>query len=374
MLTAGGLSVFRDSGAPEGHANDYTTVIIVHGFVWHGGIFAKLVPIARNRGVRIILLNRRDYPGSKPHTTEERGLLPPISEAPPGDKDAIERGAEALEMFMRQRAFELYKCLQAVVEDRNIPPFRPASKTGGVVLVGWSLGSLFVNALLGYVSSFPVGRIRLVHFIRRVIWQDVPACLLGYPYPTQDPYNPLLDTSLNLEEKAHALMKWLTSYFSHADLDNPDALERRKALRHPSSALARMSNEEGECIMHVPPGSPGGSDWTLLFGCYIYGVFPRLRKRALYPAVADDMGEDWSNIELRHIWGDCTVWEVPYGVIQLRQELAKAEGEGRSVRPVTMVRLRGANHFAHWDHPEHTLDAYLTDKTRLSDSACNVFF
>ena len=30
------LCAFKDSGAPEG-STDYTTVVVLHGFVWHGG-------------------------------------------------------------------------------------------------------------------------------------------------------------------------------------------------------------------------------------------------------------------------------------------------------------------------------------------------
>ena len=30
------LHILADSGAPEG-STDYTTVIVLHGFVWHGG-------------------------------------------------------------------------------------------------------------------------------------------------------------------------------------------------------------------------------------------------------------------------------------------------------------------------------------------------
>ncbi|KAI9062722.1 hypothetical protein FKP32DRAFT_824097 [Trametes sanguinea] len=363
MILGGGLSIFDDSGVPIGQTGDYTTVVIIHGLIWHGGTFAKLRPIARTLGVRVIALNRRDYPGARPYTAEERAILPSIPEdlKLPMDSNGTPLGTNTPDNFLRQRARELYDGLQALVEECNIPPLCPTSRKGGIVLVGWSLGCTWISALLSHVSAFPVGRIRLTAYIRRVVWQDPLSYVLGYPSP-QDAYSPVLDTSLSLEERNRLFMKWLTSHYSHKRLDSPDGLERRTPLDHPLSTFDAMSQEERGSTMHVLPGAPGGSDWDVLFGCYFYGTFRKLRKGALFPPDAVGKGEDWRDIELRVLWGDQSVWATPYAITRLRQELGQADQEWKSHRPVNIVLVKGANHFAHWHHPELTLESHLTDK------------
>ncbi|OSC99683.1 hypothetical protein PYCCODRAFT_1438052 [Trametes coccinea BRFM310] len=372
MTTTSGLFVFKDSGVPEGRdPNSYTTVVVVHGYVWHGAIFSKLFSLAQSRGVRIILLNRREYPGAKPYTPEERALLPPVLDTPPTDEAELRSGAEMLEMFMQQRARELYDTLQELVVERQIPPADKDAQAGGIILVGWSLGSAWMNALLSHVGSFPVGEVALKGYIRRVIWYDTICFLLGYPYPSHDPYNPLWDSSLTYEERGRVFTGWVTAYFSHGD--TPETFERRKWLKTPPSTLATMSKDDLESTVHIPPGVPGGADWILLHDLHKYDVFRRLKEGALY--LSDDphkksgsggeprahVGDEWRDVEVRYVWCDHSVWEVPYAVYLLREELDRAKKDGGSVRRMTMSRLKGANHFAQWDHPAATLESFLTN-------------
>ncbi|KAI0358231.1 hypothetical protein OH77DRAFT_1253938 [Trametes cingulata] len=365
MVTPGGLYVHHDTGAPVGQ-EDYTTLVIIHGYVWHGGIFAKLIPLATTYGVRIILLNRREYPGATPYTADERALIPPVPTKPRTVQDEIRSAAEMLETFMRDRARELYEALQGLVEERKLPPIRVASSTGGLILVGWSLGATWMTALLSHLAEFPVGDIGLRAYVRRVALWDPPASLLGYPYPEQDPYNPFFDTSLTHEERGQVFTNWITSYFSHGD--TLDTFERRIPLRMPPPTIAVMSKEELEATVHVPPGVPGGSDWALLHGCAALGVYGTLRKGALFlsPSSTVDrdgrqMGDEWRDLEVRYVWGENSVWECPYAAQMLRQEVSEAKSNGEAIRTVTTFCVRGANHFGQWDQPERTLQAFLAN-------------
>ncbi|KAI9056341.1 hypothetical protein FKP32DRAFT_1599068 [Trametes sanguinea] len=368
--TSSGLYVFKDSGVP-GDRDYYTTVVVVHGYVWHGAIFSKMFSLAQSRGVRIILLNRREYPGAKPYTPEERALLPPVEEKPPTDEAKLRSGVDMLETFMQQRARELYDTLQELAVERQIPPASKDCQSGGIILVGWSLGSAWMNALLSHVGSFPVGEVALGRYVRRVVWYDAICFLLGYPYPSHDPYDPLWDSSLTYEERGRVFTNWITSYFAHGD--TPETFERRKGLKTPPPTIAMMSKDDFDSTVHVPPGVPGGADWTLLHDLHNYDMFRRLREGAIYlsdgsrskkgggGAAATVVGDDWRDVEVRYVWCDHSVWEVPYATILLREELDRAEMDGRSARRVTMSRLKGANHFAQWDHPAATLEAFLTD-------------
>ncbi|KAH9893208.1 Alpha/Beta hydrolase protein [Cubamyces lactineus] len=369
MATPSGLSVLSDSGAPKGCTN-YQTIVVIHGYVWHGGIFSKLLPLADRQGVRVILLNRREYPGSTPYTAEERALLPSVTDKPPTDDTVIRSATEMLETFMQQRARELYECLQTLVMDRSIPPIRSGTEPSGIILVGWSLGAMWMTALLSHVAHFPVDKVNLRDYMRRIVLFDPPACLLGYPYPEQDPYNPFYDTSLTYEERGRFFTNWITSYFSHGD--TLETFERRRASQVPPPTLASMSAEDFQSTVHVPPGVPGGSDWMLLHGCFMFDIFSKLRLGAFFlspgqngEAATRPIGDEWRDVEVHYIWGDHSIWEAPYCAMMMRQEIDMAEKEEPQLRPITIQRLKGANHFAQWDYPTETLEAFLTNKSNV---------
>ncbi|KAI0367626.1 hypothetical protein BV20DRAFT_981289 [Pilatotrama ljubarskyi] len=341
MATAGGLYVHKHTGVPSGR-EDYLTLVIIHDYVWHG-----------------------EYPGAVPYTAEERALIPPVPDKPRTDENEIRSATGMLETFMRDRAHELYEALQGLVTERNILPANSASqKAGGIVLVGWSTGATWMPALLSHVREFQNGGVNLGDYIRRIALWDPPSWLLGYPFPEKEWYDPLFDTSLSHEERDQAFTKWITSYFSHGE--TLDEFEQRKPLRTPPSSIAAMSKDEYENTVHVPPaGLPGGSDWAVLYGCAQLGVYETLRKGALYLSLNVDgktnAASEWPHVEVRYVWGDHSVWEVPYVAQLLRQEVAEAKKHGRPIRKVTTLRVRGANHFGQWDLPERTLQALLVD-------------
>lgn len=187
-MTSSSLRTFLDSGAPP-NSTDYTTVVIIHGYGFHArkrppavnsigslltiqhmaiatATFKKLLPLAPSHNARVVLVNRRDYPGSAPFTDEERAALATYAHAPPGDPDAVRGTAE----FMKARARELHDYLVELVEGGGTTPVRANSKTGGIVVAGWSLGAVWISALLSHVASFSGGSVRLSEHVRRVVY------------------------------------------------------------------------------------------------------------------------------------------------------------------------------------------------------------
>ena len=71
---------------------------------YHPGNFKKFIPLAPKFNARVVLVNRRDYPGSAPFTSEERAEFARLASAPAGAPGA----AEAMELIMKERARELY--------------------------------------------------------------------------------------------------------------------------------------------------------------------------------------------------------------------------------------------------------------------------
>ena len=69
---------------------------------------------------------------------------------------------------MKDRAEELYDYLVHLVQSEHIPPAQ--GKNGGIVLVGWSLGTTHISSLLANVGDFAVGDVRLSDYIQRVVF------------------------------------------------------------------------------------------------------------------------------------------------------------------------------------------------------------
>ena len=108
-----------------------------------------------------------------------------------------------------------------------------------------------------------------------------------------------------------------------------------------------MSPEDIALALYPTPVIPGGSDDILLKSGIKNSVNALLREGALK---ADGGGGAWDAIELRYIWCDQSVWEMPWGSWALRKELKDAKASGQSRRKVTFIRLRGANHFVSATH------------------------
>ncbi|KAJ8092409.1 hypothetical protein PM082_023864 [Marasmius tenuissimus] len=65
-----GIDIFTDTGAPL-NSTEYATMVIVHGLGFPGAGFEPLQSQALSSHLRVIALNRRDYPGSTPFSVAE---------------------------------------------------------------------------------------------------------------------------------------------------------------------------------------------------------------------------------------------------------------------------------------------------------------
>ncbi|KAF8954824.1 alpha/beta-hydrolase [Flammula alnicola] len=341
-----GAFCLRDSGIPA--SDDYTTLIIIHGFGWHSGVFARFFPLAAEHNARIILVNRRDYPGSAPISEEDRNVLASVaSESMPA-----EPARKALHDYLIARSRELYQFLVEFVNKEMVTP------SGGLVLAAWSFGCSLITALLADISSVQLTseRLKLRQCIKRVVLYDPPYHAMGYQ-PPPDSYNPLFDASLALGEGPKRFPAWISGYYNHGD--SAYTLEHRNTLPEPRPTILTMSALEVESALYLNPTLPGGSDDILLSKGIQHGIFTALREQALY--VKDNSEhQNWSDVELSYIWCDHSVWEMPWCTWAFQAELDEAKRIGRVIRKVTMTRLRGANHFYHWDMPELALRAILS--------------
>ncbi|KAI9449323.1 alpha/beta-hydrolase [Lactarius psammicola] len=337
-----GVFAFLDTGPPSLHQKDYVTLVMVHGRGGTAAFFARILALAGKLGARVVAINRRDYPGSVPFSEEDRALLlSTIHDTPAASENA--------DRYIKARARELYDFLTQLVKLEELP-------INSIVLAGWSLGTAFVVPFLAHAPSFESSGAGLSQYIRRVIAYDPPSLAMGYPLP-DGYYFPLNDPSLSPEESLKIFPLWVTGYYSHGD--TLETLSLREASDEPSPTVARMSPEDLALTIHEPPTLPDGTDTVILQSGVDRGVLSRLRKAAVFAPRNAEVA--WPNVEFRYFFCDRSVWLTHWGVWSFRAEVEQARKDGKRIRTHSIVRMRGANHCAHWDEPERTLRLLLSD-------------
>lgn len=157
---------YHDSGPPP-NKTVYDTVVLIHGHTYHTGehdcalqmsthlslstgTFKPMLDQAHDFGFRIILPNRRLYPGSTPYTKEEVDALQ-------ADKSVDDR----TRAFLKQGEY-LLKFVNNVIAEHKLQ---------SVLLVGWSLGTAFLNATVASITT--VGedlRSNLRKTVKSIVW------------------------------------------------------------------------------------------------------------------------------------------------------------------------------------------------------------
>jgi hypothetical protein len=120
--------------------------------------FKRLQPFAAQYNARLVLVNRRDFPGSEPYTDTERAQLAAA------DKASEPEAVSLLEGYMRDRAYEVFDFLCAFVKQEHIP--KAQKHSGGIILCSWSFGGMWMTALLANLASFPPDKFDLTQYIR----------------------------------------------------------------------------------------------------------------------------------------------------------------------------------------------------------------
>lgn len=168
----------------------------------------------------------------------------------------------------------------------------------------------------------------------------------GYTVP-KELYHPLHDPALAPQEKTEQFGKWVSAYFAHGDVerDGIAALESRHYLDDPSPTITRMTPEEIAESAYPGPGEEGGSEQGIAMASMIHGTYSSLRKNAFILRDSVSGGDDWRDIEIRYLWCDASIWEMPLAYLSVLKELEEASKAGKATRKVEWVRIRGANHF-----------------------------
>jgi hypothetical protein len=273
---------YLDSGSPVGTA--YETIFIVHGIIFTNGMqrvrllsytyiltsgvatFQKVLKLAPTSGLRIVAINRRDYPHSSPFSPAELDTM-----ATGSDTDKV--------IFLSNRGLEIMTFIDEFIQQYELPPISGDGKTGGVALAGWSLGNLVTCAAISSAERLsPDCKFRLAKYLRALVLQgtwykdgcssssiflsDPPTVALGLP--ARPTWFPLYDPQIPARERVDYTCQWLTSYFKHGALEtrSPDALSAYLGSTHRAPSIFNMHNNLSEIL--YPPPVTDGSDGYLM--------------------------------------------------------------------------------------------------------------
>ncbi|OBZ73446.1 hypothetical protein A0H81_06664 [Grifola frondosa] len=348
---------FEDYGAPPSNTQNYTTLVMLHGGAVHSATFRRLIPFAHQNNIRLVLVNRRGYPGTTPFTASELQCI--YTADLPAQSD-----------LLRSQGAYVAEFLLWFIRKEGIPPKldTDGEKSGGISVLGWSIGNAPVISFLAHAHELSdADQAVLGAYLRTAIMYDPPSVTLGLPPPPPSPsgafYAPGAEMELSMAERLLLCIQWVSTYNKHANLASrdPNGLVTGPhppyAALDPLPLLVAMSQEEvaaqtdleafaAEALFYLIPADVYHSE-------FIQAYFPSLAEKAggagTTPALPD--------VRVRHVWCDMSVWQTVWAAWGVEKMLQEHKNGGRDVE---LVPLKGVNHFAHWDEPEKVMTLFAS--------------
>ncbi|EJD07796.1 uncharacterized protein FOMMEDRAFT_150347 [Fomitiporia mediterranea MF3/22] len=342
---------YIDSGVPGLGATtreDYTTVVCIHGHTHHAQTFTRLFAPASQRNLRIIALNRRDYVGSTPFSKSEIAQLDTTDEP-------------KHQQFLYDRGREIAYFLLWVINELKIPPARNDGKSGGLALLGWSLGNITSFAFLANLARYPMEVVETLDaYLRHFFVYEAVFQFLGFPVPP-GAYHPLWDDSIPKEQKAYEIDVWFSSYFQHPYFSRLPTTRTRDLdslqLRIPSNparppTIANKTTADDDATKDLVPGARSE---MYFFTKFRDGTLHKQYEAALISENTTRSGPSrflLPNLSVSVVDGSETVWNIIWAGWEVEKNIEKWKVTGAEVRPLKFITIEGSNHFLLWDDPE----------------------
>jgi hypothetical protein len=336
-------------------------------------MFSRLLPLATASHLRLVILNRRGYSGSTPYSDEEISAINPAEhdEASGGSSRTDRRQSGQFSTFMQQRGAEMARFLSWFIDNERIPPRSDDEGviSGGISLLGWSLGNTTTLSLLGFANTLDPGLMKkLEGYLRKIviygalifllcldrnlvgILVDAPHHALGYRTP-DNAYNPLFDPKIPAAQRQTRFRSWVTSYWVHS----PATLDRDPSLRDPLIGLEQHTpnplKQTTQTNISAADVEAGFETISITHGDPI-ALLPQarpvhedVRLRAIFGDLnGTSVPVSLPNVGISYIWCTQSVWETVLAARLLKEEIASPPGYHYTVRPVEFFALEG-NHY-----------------------------
>ncbi|KJA13739.1 hypothetical protein HYPSUDRAFT_151241 [Hypholoma sublateritium FD-334 SS-4] len=351
---------YIDSGDIED--SQYTTLIVLHGHSFQNRIFEPLFPFAKPKGLRIICVNRRSYPGSTPYTADEM--------------DIIHNGSdEAHALFLHEQGVFLALFVDGIIRRHSL------QREGGIALVAWSMGNFFALCILDSLQYLPLDtKERLSAYVHTYIAWDPPSAALGVPNP-EGAFLPLWGEGFTPGDPDNVFGTWVSGHFTHDNLASKDFSKLNQRNFHAPNirppTLSRMSAQEILSTTAVsigaefdtPVASPGAFEAPL----------QAQAARTLFDKDSEARAA-WKELDICVMYCEASPWPGIYG-----SWIIEKMGKGAGIK---FKSIAGANHFVRisvtfvlrttdlvlvfatfqlmWEDPERCLDSF---KECITDDA-----
>ncbi|KAK7055272.1 hypothetical protein R3P38DRAFT_1349671 [Favolaschia claudopus] len=330
---------YLDSGAPRGVSN-YPTIFAIHGMIFSNLVFQKIMDLAPSLGVRVVAVNRRPFPGSTSLTAAELNVINT------GGSGADERAAQ-----LDTRGHEIATFISNFITQFNLPRMSADGKTGGAIILGWSVGAPYALAAISAADSLPTPiKSTFSTNLRSVIVYEAAPIAIGLPTPPQN-WNALVDNTIPANLQLQAFGQWLTSYFDH-DISKRSLDGLSWVITSPSRTPTLYSIAAAKKLDAMQElGADAQTDLPMLFffgdqlvasyrkafyDANVAALFPKLKRSVL-------CGNKTAAFGINGFWAI--------------QDDQKVNGPKTSV---TYKMMSGTNHLGHWDDPSTVLNAIIS--------------
>ncbi|KAH9485377.1 hypothetical protein JR316_0002285 [Psilocybe cubensis] len=327
-LLPGGIQLsYTDSGAPAEDCTDYTTVIIAHGMGFNARGFEKLHDLAAKHNFRTIAFQRRGYQGSTEYTASE------LDDQYSGKK-----------VFIDRLALELAYFCQHIVEEHTIPLRSKDGKSGGIALLGWSMGA---------VSVMPAKLPCKIYTVPGFIWyafedfqslrNEVEA--YGYDLPSDyeapKPVNGDQKQALTNEEIYGAVRIAISGYYDKPKDWSGDINTLDQRMRADEVTVDRWTAEENTKYFSLE--SAMKTDFSMFLPPF-QKLLGEMTQRVLFMPVT-------------LLYPERTHWYCVWGAWVTQKLYKECVNRDEVVRQLNVVHITGGNHFTHYDKPDEFLTA-----------------
>ncbi|KAI6107801.1 hypothetical protein EDD16DRAFT_1620058 [Pisolithus croceorrhizus] len=329
---------YEDSGADGLDPSEYTIIVFIHGMGFNGAVFRKLFPLGPKHNYRIVSLYRRGYAPTSPWTKEEEALF---------TSSDLEAGKE----FLRLAGLQTAKFLLEFSVSQEIPKYDKERKTGGILLIGWSLGALYPHAMLAALDGLTIEELgQLESYLHAVVYYDSPTIPFGIPPPSQVQ----LSQSGTISEQWVSFKKLCTNYYAHANPYSHDLadLNFNEPDEDRPGSLSDLSEDELEQMTSFEMFATHDQSPRIINT----EAFRITSRQALFNV---GMARYLPNVKVRILcgtegWG-LFMFSVNEMERALRDPSSVFEKDAERAREFKVVRLERGNHFVFWDEPNWAL-------------------
>ncbi len=150
-------STALSSASVSSDLGSYTPSIARYSILF-ADIYDRLLGLAQQSSdIRFVAISRRGYPGSTPFGPDE------IANLTTGDD-------HRKESFLRARGSEVAIFIDKFIQEFHLPPVSADGHSGGIALMGWSLGCSVALSVVSHMDTYPQRvQTRLGAYLRTLI-------------------------------------------------------------------------------------------------------------------------------------------------------------------------------------------------------------